>query len=550
MILSFICFDAGCQLLLVSCESSSAFSPVILISDTGSHHTAFPCVGCKCGKHMDPHFDPKKSSSAVVKSCNGKNRCVFKQSYSEGSSWQAYKVRDVVWIGGEQPNQMPHAAKYSINFEFGCQSSETGLFRTQHVDGIMGFSSQPDTLPHQLVAQRITSTKLFAMCFRNGGGALSLGGFDPSLHRQTEVKYANLVKSSGWFTVKLLDIFLKDPRTGTMRSIGENPAKYNGGKGVIVDSGTTDTYLPSSVRNAFQSMFNSMSRGVRYSNNKISLTEDKLLDLPTVVYRIAGKTTEYVDIHCPPTSYAESLRDKSSPSTVNTATSYAFRIYLTEGSGTVLGANFMNDHNVIFDIDGGRIGFAESNCDFNLTNKGTVSEKEVHVRQSRTQAAEEFKCSARLLAPCSAQCADVAGDIGTSYVATGTQIWGMGECQQPVLLSATSNQRSEQCFARCSTVGVSDGSLETCWVGTWSSCTSNCTQHRMVSGGKSCTKNVVESRECASSDCPVGSHDFTLTLQISLGTESAKQFTEYQAEDLLTALSRALQVQECISLCP
>ena len=25
---------------------------VSVIVDTGSHHTAFPCVGCKCGKHV------------------------------------------------------------------------------------------------------------------------------------------------------------------------------------------------------------------------------------------------------------------------------------------------------------------------------------------------------------------------------------------------------------------------------------------------------------------------------------------------------------------
>lgn len=62
---------------------------------------------------------------------------------------------------------------------------------------------------------------------------------------------------------------------------------------------------------------------------------------------------------------------------------YAFRIYLTEGSGVVLGecscislrlksklflwftgANFMNGHNVVFDQDGMRIGFADSSCNY------------------------------------------------------------------------------------------------------------------------------------------------------------------------------------------
>jgi hypothetical protein len=43
---------------------------------------------------------------------------------------------------------------------------------------------------------------------------------------------------------------------------------------------------------------------------------------------------------------------------------YAFRVYLTEGSGTVLGANFMNGYNIIFDSKQKRVGFAKSNCKY------------------------------------------------------------------------------------------------------------------------------------------------------------------------------------------
>lgn len=203
-----------------------------LCTDTGSHHTAFPCVGCKCGKHMDPHFDPKKSNTSVIQKCNGGNKCFFRQSYSEGSSWNAFKVKDLVWFGGQLVESIPQGNQWSINFEFGCQDSETGLFRTQNVDGIMGLSAKPDTFPQQLVAQGITQTKLFSMCFKIGGGVLTLGGVDTSIHtvsgnpQPSPILYAGLQKSSGWFTVKLLDIFLKDPVTGKLTSLGVPVSRY------------------------------------------------------------------------------------------------------------------------------------------------------------------------------------------------------------------------------------------------------------------------------------------------------------------------------------
>lgn len=47
---------------------------------------------------------------------------------------------------------------------------------------------------------------------------------------------------------------------------------------------------------------------------------------------------------------------------------YTFRIYLTEKNGGVLGANFMNDLNVIFDVEKNRIGFVKSTCNFEEFN--------------------------------------------------------------------------------------------------------------------------------------------------------------------------------------
>lgn len=329
---------------------------VSVIVDTGSHHTAFPCTGCKCGKHIDPFFDPVRSSSSKVQQCGGK-RCIFRQSYSEGSSWSAFRVTDKVWLGSN--DRTTFNTSWDLSFSFGCQESETGLFRTQKVDGIMGMCASEATIPYLLMAQGITTTKIFAMCFRQGGGILTLGGVDQTLHNvENSLEFAGLTKSKGWFTVVLLDILMKDPKTGKIQSIGGDKTKYNGGKGTIVDSGTTDTYIPRSLAPNFRTMYKLVS-GMEHSNSGVSLSPAQHNRLPVIIYRLEGlkggdsKSVGVVDIECTPYSYMEKSPNKAL---------YSNRIYLTEPSGTVLGANFMNNHNVVFDIDGLKLGFAKAKC--------------------------------------------------------------------------------------------------------------------------------------------------------------------------------------------
>lgn len=264
------------------------------------------------------------------------------------------------------------ASDWSVNFEFGCQDSETGLFRTQNVDGIMGMSAADDTLPFQLVTQGITKTRMFAMCFKTGGGVLTLGGVDPSLHSFSVDKqmmpsvpvFAKLTKARGWFTVKLMDMLVRSPKEpGTRKSVGGAQFKYNTGKGTIVDSGTTDTYLPTTLFNSFKNIFTAAT-GMLYSNKIIDLSKEQFATLPTVIFVLEGKEEgSKIEIEMPPTSYMEAFKGGR----------YAARIYFTEASGVVLGANFMNKHNVIFDIDGMRVGFARSDCTYQEPKAGGSS---------------------------------------------------------------------------------------------------------------------------------------------------------------------------------
>lgn len=211
---------------------------------------------------------------------------------------------------------------------------------------------------------------------------MSIGKVNSALH-QSSVQYAALVRKSGFFTVFVETIFFKKSvgnrmKNGggeeqfTMRDLNEPKNHYNSGKGVIIDSGTTDTYLPSAIGSKFKQMFREMTGRV-FSNNPMTLTQDELHSLPTFVYRLrateytgnnssfdnsnsgsGNQRSKFVDIEFPPQHYLEAIASQRGK--------YIVRLYLTERNGAVIGANMMTGYNIIFDQFNSQVGFAKSHC--------------------------------------------------------------------------------------------------------------------------------------------------------------------------------------------
>ena len=92
-----------------------------LIIDTGSRFSATACEGCKdCGVHANRYL-PRESSTRISHQCDVKgtnlpnkallgcrmadrcfrNACQIVQQYTEGSTWTAVEVNDIVALGEE-----------------------------------------------------------------------------------------------------------------------------------------------------------------------------------------------------------------------------------------------------------------------------------------------------------------------------------------------------------------------------------------------------------------------------------------------------------------
>jgi len=169
-----------------------------LIVDTGSKAMAFPCkstTSCKkcdqgrppcCGVHASPYYDPSLSTTYRVTKCSGGfgggssscllagisacslfgDFCTFSQKYTEGSSWTATEVEDIVWLGSSDVAESLelYMAEYAVAYPFGCQTNSKGLFRKQYADGILGLSIHETSIVNYLYSRCLLLLLLLFCC--------------------------------------------------------------------------------------------------------------------------------------------------------------------------------------------------------------------------------------------------------------------------------------------------------------------------------------------------------------------------------------------------
>mmetsp|Transcript_14372 Transcript_14372/g.16715 ORF Transcript_14372/g.16715 Transcript_14372/m.16715 type:complete len:540 (-) Transcript_14372:258-1877(-) len=250
-------------------------------------------------------------------------------------------------------------------------------------------NSDDIVFPLQMYKAGIIQHPNFSLCFKREmehskdgitAGILTLGGVDDRIRLKSDVVFAKrnveLMNHNGWYSLVVKRILLVNEGGGSGGNGGGNDGEpkwtavisddmhiLNSGSGIIVDSGTTDTYLPSSLNKIFMSKFKEMT-GISYSNLPRTMTKEQVMKYPTIIVQLQSDhndsnddddSTKDVLVSIPATHYME-----YSPSD----NKYTARVYLTENAGGVLGANAMMGHNVLFDVENERIGFAESDCEF------------------------------------------------------------------------------------------------------------------------------------------------------------------------------------------
>lgn len=401
------------------------------------------CFNCGEPYHTDEYFDPDQSSTfKATANCKCKygfcepsdQKCYLSQYYIEGSSWRGFESTDVTYAGGPHnidefespvfneadPDDVdPLRAKdFAFNHTFACQDQTEGLFRTQMADGIMGMDNAKESFWYQAYDAGVISKKAFALCLsrktsvsKSGteAGALTMGGHDVRLHTSPMV-YARLDPAVN-FRLTLKKIYLReggggDSALSTIPDLRVSPldvtdSVYDNYRTVTIDSGTTDTYFPIGFSTAFKDLWEEMA-GRSYNHDRMYLTNKELNNLPTILLQLKGYETFNAQNHqngenkgqtdakkvpglaasvdpnnpfdvlvaVPPSHYME----------ITPSGYYVARFYVDDYTfSATIGANSMMGHDVLFDVEEGLLGFAESHCDYTQLEEAVEEEEEKEV---------------------------------------------------------------------------------------------------------------------------------------------------------------------------
>ena len=339
------------------------------ILDTGSPTTTSPCSKCRsCGKHLNSPYEIDNDSdiikcytdecSLVPSSVCTDHKCGFSISYSEGSQLAGFFTMQEIYL--EMIDKTPNITTSSFKVPIGCTTKETHLFTTQLADGIMGLNNGGKSFVTLLFNQKIISKNLFTICFGQSDGYFSIGEIDTSFHN-SKIEYVPLFPGESNFYVQLNQL-----------KIGEEIIPINNYRGFI-DSGTTISYFPSEIYNSIINKFNSICKNIpnkKCGNFKnvpglgycgfFNTKEDKEKALeeywPNITLYFEGHNYTLRGI-----DYSYDYNENG----VGACLGF-------EGERTskiTLGGTFMHNHDIIFDKDNQRIGFASADC-----NRGNFKE--------------------------------------------------------------------------------------------------------------------------------------------------------------------------------
>lgn len=185
--------------------------------------------------------------------------CQFVKSYAEGSSLLGFLAVDYIRFKNARLINDPKLTRLNsllkkdlrLRVEFGCTTKETGLFKTQFADGILGLDNGSSFIESVENDNTDGEAKVFSfgLCFHNSGGIMSV---DLRHKNKVDDKIVMLNKHINDYPNPIITPYLYGNNYYEIQvshfELGErkiNVPSIN----MMIDSGTTFTHFPSSYIN-------------------------------------------------------------------------------------------------------------------------------------------------------------------------------------------------------------------------------------------------------------------------------------------------------------
>eukprot|EP00590_Aulacoseira_subarctica_P009730 CAMPEP_0172436276 /NCGR_PEP_ID=MMETSP1064-20121228/71638_1 /TAXON_ID=202472 /ORGANISM="Aulacoseira subarctica , Strain CCAP 1002/5" /LENGTH=464 /DNA_ID=CAMNT_0013184675 /DNA_START=811 /DNA_END=2205 /DNA_ORIENTATION=+ len=266
----------------------------------------------------------------------------------------------------------------------------SGYFDTNSANGILGMSPSKQSFINQIYDAGKIAAPIFGICFNalNGhptpkgfsAGTIALGGIDPRYHNTPLVFAKNSDPRKMSFRVNLEKIYLRPGGGSSATSkvpfndhkVVDGDYKYvnSVGRGVFLDTGSPFTIMDRMLEQPFKDVF--MSITTREYTEEMEIQESDYKTLPTVLFQFTGWDTTIKQDPDKITGFAGNL-DVYNPFSVvvamppgaymlfnETLGVYQPKLFFDSIDGSVLGVNLFTGHDVIFDLQKNRIGFAEN----------------------------------------------------------------------------------------------------------------------------------------------------------------------------------------------
>ncbi|CAN6219061.1 unnamed protein product [Urochloa humidicola] len=355
---------AGAYHMTLSIGTPPLAFPAIL--DTGSDLTWTQCAPCTaCFPQPTPLYDPASSStssalpcasplcqalpSAFRRACNATG-CAYDYRYTVGFT-AGYLAADTLAIGDA-------AAPFFPGVAFGCSTANGG--DVGGASGIAGLGRGVLSLVSQLGVGR------FSYCFRSdadaGASPIMFGALAANVTgggaQQSTPLVMNPVpgRRAPYYYVNLTGVTVGETELPvTSGTFGFTAA---GDGGVIVDSGTTFTYLAEAGYAMLRKAFVSQAAGLTTVSGEpydfdlcfaVGAVAAGVVPVPRLVFRFAGGA-EY-DV--PRRSYFDAVDEGGS---------VACLLVLPTRGVSVIGNVMQMDLHVLYDLDGGTFSFAPADC--------------------------------------------------------------------------------------------------------------------------------------------------------------------------------------------